>query len=274
MESPRPLESATGRLAKALGSTTVRFDFRHEPLLHCHKQELPAGPGAHPSKALWPPLFPLAGRHRHHHQPPFNLGPLLDDCILFKVLLHPLQQLCPELLMGHFTSPEAQRDLYLIAILKKPLEVTQLDLVVTGIRTRAEFHFLDLDLFLLFLCCLLLFRLLELPFAKIHDAADGRIRIRIQFDQIKFCGGCPLQGIIGGYNADLFTVLINQTNLRDLNLFVNAPVFTGAGLLTARPRLSAYSDPSILQQCPTQTRNIRIQTFDQCIQRHRTQILA
>ncbi len=75
--------------------------------------------------------------------------------------------------MGHFTAAETQRDLGLVTILEKADQITQLDAVITNVRSRAEFDFLDLDLLLLLFRRMTALALLVLELAEIHDPAYG-----------------------------------------------------------------------------------------------------
>lgn len=150
--------------------------------------------------------------------------------------------------MRHFTTAKAQCDLNFIAFFEKTLEISQFNLVIAGIGSRSEFYFLDLNLLLFFLRRLLFFRLIKLPLTKIHHPANRRIGVGVELHDIQFNAFGPLDGVLGRDDADLLSVLINQTYVWYLYFFINAPIFTGAGLLTSRPRLSAYSDASFLQK--------------------------
>jgi len=109
---------------------------------------------------------------------------------------------------------------------------------------------------LFFLSRLLFFRLLELPLAEVHDPTNGRVGVGVELYNIQTNAFSALDGLFGRDNADLLSVLVNQANIRYLNIFIDAPVFTGPGLLAARPRLSAYSDASFLQKRSAQSGNI------------------
>ena len=86
----------------------------------------------------------------HNHLPTFHLRELFYSPELLEVTLDALQQITAQFLVRHFAPPETQGDLDLVAFGKKLRQVSQLDVVVPDIRTRAELDFLDLNLLLLF----------------------------------------------------------------------------------------------------------------------------
>ena len=74
---------------------------------------------------------------------------MLDLSNIDKLLTDAVHELSAELLVSHFASAEAQRDLGLVAVLKEALQAAQFRLEVVLIRGRTELDFLDLDDFLL-----------------------------------------------------------------------------------------------------------------------------
>ena len=101
----------------------------------------------------------LFGSEDHDHLAAFELGRMLDLSNIDKLLTDAVHELSAELLVSHFASAEAQRDLGLVAVLKEALQAAQFRLEVVLIRGRTELDFLDLDDFLLglgFLSLLLL----------------------------------------------------------------------------------------------------------------------
>src|SRR5690606_9565306 len=133
---------------------------------------------------------------QHHHLPALGAGPLLDDDVLAQVLLDPLRLRQAEFLVAHLTATEADGDLHLVPLLQEATHVAQLDLVVAFVRGRAELDFLDLDLLLLLLRRVGLLLLLEAVLAVVHDAADGRVGVGLDLDQIQtgLLGHVPCPG--------------------------------------------------------------------------------
>ncbi len=139
---------------------------------------------------------------------------LLDNTIRLQVGLHPLDQAISELLMGHFATAIAERDLGLVAFFKKLDEVTQLDLVVAVVSARPELDFLDLDLLLLLLGLMGLLLLAVLELAEIHELADGWLSKGSDLDQIDLLFFRHLEGLTYRHHAELFAVHPYQPHFR------------------------------------------------------------
>ena len=89
--------------------------------------------------------FLACGSDHHDHLPAFQLGKLLDHDAVSQIVTKPVEQSQSKLLVRDLAATKTQRDLAFIAIGQKPADVAQLDVVVTVVRTGAEFDFLDLD---------------------------------------------------------------------------------------------------------------------------------
>ena len=87
-------------------------------------------------------LFLLLGRQHHHHLPAFHLGELLNLTKWLQIQLQTLQHPHADLLVGHLATPEAQRDLGLVAFFQEFHQIAQLDAVVAVVRTRAKLDLL------------------------------------------------------------------------------------------------------------------------------------
>ncbi len=99
-------------------------------------------------------LFLLRSEH-HDHLAAFDLRwEGFDYCQFNQIVFHAVKHFHTDLLVGHLTTAETQRDLGLIAIFEKANQAAEFYLIVTFISTRAEFNFLNLDNFLLFFCSL------------------------------------------------------------------------------------------------------------------------
>ena len=96
-------------------------------------------------------LFLLRSEH-HDHLAAFDLRwEGFDYCQFNQIVFHAVKHFHTDLLVGHLTTAETQRDLGLIAIFEKANQAAEFYLIVTFISTRAEFNFLNLDNFLLLL---------------------------------------------------------------------------------------------------------------------------
>lgn len=133
--------------------------------------------------------------------------------------------------MRHLTTAKADRDLCFIAFLQKPSQVAHLYLVITLFRTRPELHFLDLDLLLLLTGDGRLLALLELELAVVHHTAHRRLRRRYDFDQIQISLGRYRQSLFDRDNAAVFAFGVDQPDLPDRNLVIQAYVLLRADML-------------------------------------------
>jgi len=124
--------------------------------------------------------------------------------------------------VGHLTTAEPQRDLYLVTIVQKLEHVTHFDLIVIGICVRSELDLFDLDDLLLFAGFRFALLGLVFEFAEIHDLAHGRIGIGRDLDQVqtRFLG--HFHGATGRDNPDVFAVGTNQADFVRADIFVNA----------------------------------------------------
>jgi hypothetical protein len=111
-----------------------------------------------------------------------------------------LQQGHPDFLVSDFSAPETQCDLALIAFSQKPLDVAQLDVVVTVIGTGPELDLFDFNDLLLGLGFSGLLLLLVLKLAVIHQATDRGYRGRSNFNQVNVKVSRHAQGLHQTHN--------------------------------------------------------------------------
>ncbi|STT04428.1 Uncharacterised protein [Klebsiella pneumoniae] len=71
-----------------------------------------------------------------------------------QIVFHAVKHFHTDLLVGHLTTAETQRDLGLIAIFEKANQAAEFYLIVTFISTRAEFISLTWITFCFFFCSL------------------------------------------------------------------------------------------------------------------------
>jgi len=137
--------------------------------------------------------------------------------------------------MGHLAAAEAQRHLDLVAFLEEPLHGAHLHLVVVVVDHRAEFDLLDLDDLLLLARFGLLFLLLESVFAVVQDLADRRYGVGRDFDQIEAGLQGLGQGVCDRDGTEVGAVLVDQVNLTNADIFIDAlAVLLDGGLRSLR----------------------------------------
>ena len=168
------------------------------------------------------PLLLLLRRDHHHHQTALHARKLLDDRIINDIGGDLVNHRTPQFLVSHLATAEADRDLDLVAFLKEPAEIAQLDRVIADIRRRTELQLLDFLLFLLLLGRMRLLLRIELELAEIHDSADRRVTVRLDFDQIQACLLGHGQSLVARQNADLLSLCSNDANTRNTDFVVPA----------------------------------------------------
>ena len=179
--------------AKSLRCTAIGFHLRHYKLLRPDPCKIAGegGPRTKSSTHFYGQLLQksrqlfLFWRHNHDQLPPFHFWKLLDSAIVFKVFLNPFQELDAKLLMGHFSTTIAQGHLDPISFPKEINQLSQLNIVITNVSAGPEFYFLNLNLLGFRFSRLRFFLLFKKIFTEIHDAANGRLRIRGYFDEIQ-----------------------------------------------------------------------------------------
>src|SRR5690606_32940862 len=165
--------------------------------------------------------------------------------------------------MRHFATAKSHGHLGLVALLEEANQVSELHLIIALFRTRAEFHFLDLDLLLFALRCMRLLVLLEQEFAEIHDAANRRIGGRRDFDEIQLGVLRQLQRFRATDYTDLMTLIIDHSQLGRGDLFVAPDALT-----------SRSSDALYLQNSPAAARDFLSKFLSDRLDGHRSEILA
>src|SRR3984957_19407691 len=183
----------------------------------------------------------LAWRQNHDDLAAFETRFLFDLGDLCGIAFHPVEQLVAELLVGHFAAAEPQRDLDLIAFFEESLDRAHLHLVVVIVDHRPQLDLLDLDdLLLLARLGGFLLRLIFV-FAEIEDFADRRDRIRRDLDQIE--PGLLRHGYGGADFRDALVgaVFVDELNLANADLLVDARTLLGGGLHASARATNGYS---------------------------------
>ena len=129
--------------------------------------------------------------------------------------------------MRHFAAPEHDGDLDLVALFEEAQNVLLLGRVVAHIDLRAELHFLGLDLALVLARLLGFDCLIVLVLTVIHDAADGRISVRCDLDQVETLFLGDTAGLDRRVDTHLVAVVTDQP------AFAHGDLFVEPGLLSS-----------------------------------------
>jgi hypothetical protein len=172
----------------------------------------------------------------------FHLRPLLYNADILQIGLDTSQQLGTQFPMGHLATPEPYSDLSLVALFQKFAQIAHLDLVIRFFRSRTEFDFLELDLFLFLTVSLRLLTFFEPELAEVHNAAHGRRGIGHDLDQIEIGLLSFRQGLFYRDLTTVFTILINQSYNRYGDLIIQAILFCGTNLLTLQNSMAVIND--------------------------------
>lgn len=122
--------------------------------------------------------------------------------------------------MYHFPAPESQCYLDFVAVVQKLDEVTQFYLVIPLVRAWSKLDLLYVNLFLLFLCGLLLLVLVKQEFSIIHYTADRRRCIRYDFNKIQLSFICLDLCFSNTNYSDLLSINANQPYFRSCNFLI------------------------------------------------------
>ena len=153
------------------------------------------------------------GRCDHHyHLTTFHFGHVFHLRVVFEISGHTLQQLAPQLQVGHFPTAEPQRYFDLIAFFEKLSDRAHLDIIVMRVRVGTELDLFDLDDFLLFPGLRLALLLFIFELAKIHDLTDRWVGIGRYFNQIEASFIGKFHAFGGGHDTYVFAVGANKSD--------------------------------------------------------------
>ena len=169
-------------------------------------------------------LFFALGSEHHDHLATFKLRLHFDLGFLGKLITDAMHDLCTEILVSHFTTAVAQRDLGLISIGQETAKRTQLGLIVIFVSGRTELNFLDLNNLLTSLHFLGLLLLLIAELAVIHQAANRRLGIRRDLNEINVVVLSHAKSFGCRNNTDLGAIDAGQSDLRYPNLTIDSVV--------------------------------------------------
>jgi hypothetical protein len=122
--------------------------------------------------------------------------------------------------MSHLAAFEAKRSFYLIALAQEANRLVLLCLVVVFVDCDREFDLFDDDDLLFFAGCSLTLILFVKEFAVVLDLAHGRHGVRRDFYKIKGAFAGHLEGVEGGHDAELLTILVDDANFAGADALV------------------------------------------------------
>src|SRR3984893_60063 len=173
----------------------------------------------------------------------------LDDRDVLRRVRHPIEDPSPDLLVDHLAAPEHDRHLDLLALLQKLFDALELGLEVVLGHLRPELHLLELDDVLATPLVLLLLDRLELVLAVVDQAADGRLSLRCELDEVQALFRSYAFRGIQAEDSQLIALVVDQAHFRRVDLIVDAKFLEGYWSL---PR-SSVSFVRILQIQKTRT---------------------
>ena len=152
------------------------------------------------------------GTDHHDHLTAFHFGHVFDFAQFGDVTSNPFQQFAAQILVRHLATPEAQRDLYLVAVFQEFVDIAHFDFVVMRVGVGPEFDLFHLNDLLLFARFAFAFLLFIFELAEIHDFANRGIGVRRNLDQIKTDLFCHLHSAGRCNHPDIFTFSADQAD--------------------------------------------------------------
>src|ERR1041384_5608867 len=110
----------------------------------------------------------------------------------------------------------------LVAVFQHARRIVLLEGVIVFVCARAELDFLDGDEGLLGFGLFLLLLLLVLPLAEVDDAANRRLRLWCDLDQIKPFAAGDLQRLSSRHASKSRPVAVKRTNLGPADALIDA----------------------------------------------------
>src|SRR6266404_1514127 len=164
----------------------------------------------------------LLRRQHNKHVHSFELGSDFDYSGLAEVFLEFLQQREAQLLVCDLAATEMDSRFDLVPVVKYPYRVVLLELVVVLVGPRPELNLLDGNERLFGLGFLLFLLLLVLILAEVDDAANGRLSLRRNFDEIEAFAPRDFERLLRRHYTDLGPVLIDHADLANSYPLIDA----------------------------------------------------
>src|SRR3984957_15625442 len=161
----------------------------------------------------------------------FHAGHELHYACIPHVLNEPVDDGVAQLTVGHLTTLEAERRLYLVAFTQKTNSLILLGLVVMLVNGHGKLHFLDHDDFLLLARRAVALVLFVKELAVILNAAYRRLGGRRNFHQVQPSLAGNLQSFEGRQDSELFTVFVDDADFTRANSVIGADKRLGRTLI-------------------------------------------
>jgi hypothetical protein len=164
-------------------------------------------------------MLPLLRREDHYNPPPLHLRRLLEFGEFFQLLGEALDEFEAFVDVGVFTAAEDNGEDHLIFLGQELFGAVDLghQVVVADFRAHPELFVLAVVRVAFVLPLLLL----VLEFAIIHDAANGRLLLRRDFNKVEADFASTRKGVDGFENTENFTFMSDDADGRDADLFVD-----------------------------------------------------
>lgn len=152
----------------------------------------------------------------------------LDLCEIIDPLSNVIENFPPELGMGYFPASEHDGDLDLVSLTEEPLDLTGLGLEIAARNLRAVLHLFDGYLTGLFPGFFGSLSRLVLVLAVIHDAADGRMCLIGDLDQVEFEFTGEVESFGKGLDTKLIAIGGNHPDFASTDLLIDPWLLGGS----------------------------------------------
>ena len=174
----------------------------------------------------------------HHHARPLQLRHHLHLAKLLQLLREPEQHDLALVLIDDGTTSEQHLDPHLVAILKEPLGMIELELKVMVVGLGTETDFLDDGLAGIRLDFLLLLLLVENELLVVHSLADWGIGVGRDLHQVQPHVLGDAKRLLDGIDIGIDT-FTNQSHHRSLDFLID-PMLVIAFLLVVARRIVSF----------------------------------
>jgi hypothetical protein len=120
----------------------------------------------------------------------------------------PVQQIVATLGVRYFSSPEDNSYFYAVLLIEELSNMVYFEFYIVGFDFRTDFYLFDEAAGLRFTCFPLTLTLFVKVFTEIHYAANGRLSLGRDFDQIETLLFGLGQRFLGGDYADLLSLVV------------------------------------------------------------------
>lgn len=135
--------------------------------------------------------------------------------------MHTVQQRLADLRVRDFAPAEHDRDLDLVSLLQQLGRGPRFEVHIVVIDLGLHAHFAELNVLLVLLGFALFLGLFVLEPAKVHEPRDRWAGLCCHLHQVYFTLARHLQRICGPHNADLAAFLVDHTQFRYADAFVD-----------------------------------------------------